>query len=373
MYNPKIFLVGEGQDELITLEETGYVTEDVLQELLVKYPDLLPGDQINPENPRRWLLVAREMAVPDDTTEAGRWSLDHLFIDQDGIPTFVECKRATDTRNRREIVAQMLDYAANGVEYWNMDRLRQAAAETAQKHGKSLDAEIGNLLGSDEYDVVIEDYWALVQDNLQNRRVRLLFVSDRIPKELRRLVEFLNEEMHNVEVLAVEVKQFTGENQQGETALVPRLIGLTESARSSKESRPRRGKPITRAEFLEKCTPETRRFFQTVMENAEEHGHVVNWGGAGFSVRTRLPDGAGLATFAYCYPPDWFAFYFEPSLGLTEDQSSSLRRKLLDFGVFQESGKYTLQAHVTEDSLKQLDEVYSFILDTIHEYVKAGS
>jgi len=49
-----------------------------------------------------------------------RWDLadgvlDHLLLDQDGIPTFVECKRASDTRIRREVVAQMLDYAATAL------------------------------------------------------------------------------------------------------------------------------------------------------------------------------------------------------------------------------------------------------------------
>lgn len=61
--------------------ETAYVQEDVLQALLERYPDLLPGDQINPESLRRRLLVAREMGVPGDVVETGRWSLDHLFLD----------------------------------------------------------------------------------------------------------------------------------------------------------------------------------------------------------------------------------------------------------------------------------------------------
>ncbi|MGH2593977.1 MAG: hypothetical protein ACRDGG_10735, partial [Anaerolineae bacterium] len=66
MKNAKIFLVGEKQDNLIPMDETAYVTESVLQELLARYPDLLPGDQIDPEDPRRWLLVKREMGVPGD-------------------------------------------------------------------------------------------------------------------------------------------------------------------------------------------------------------------------------------------------------------------------------------------------------------------
>src|SRR5207244_2650223 len=103
---------------LVEMREASYDSEALLQELLATYPSLLAGDQINAEAPRRWLLVTREMAVPGEQDGAGRWSLDHLFLDQDGIPTLVEVKRSTDTRLRREVVGQMLDYAANAVVYW---------------------------------------------------------------------------------------------------------------------------------------------------------------------------------------------------------------------------------------------------------------
>ena len=66
----------------------------------------------------------REQPVPGEDGGAGRWSVDHLFVDQDGIPTFVEVKRQTDTRLRREVVGQMLDYAANAVVYWSAEQLR---------------------------------------------------------------------------------------------------------------------------------------------------------------------------------------------------------------------------------------------------------
>jgi len=71
-----------------------------LQALFEKNLDLLPGDQINPDDPRRWLLVKREMAVPDPSTGIDRWSIDFFLVDQDGVPTFVECKRFADTRAR---------------------------------------------------------------------------------------------------------------------------------------------------------------------------------------------------------------------------------------------------------------------------------
>ncbi len=128
MSKAEIFLIDDdgkdGKNVKVREEmvETPYESEEILQRLLVLKPDLLPPDQINPENPRRWLFVKREIGVPGEVDESDRWSLDHLFLDQDGIPTFVECKRASDTRNRREVVAQMLDYAANGVVYWSVDQ-----------------------------------------------------------------------------------------------------------------------------------------------------------------------------------------------------------------------------------------------------------
>lgn len=93
-----------------------YDSEDVLQSLLAKYPNLLAGDQIDELSPRKWILISREISVPDEDTR-GRWSLDHLFLDQDGVPTLIEVKRSSDTRIRREIVGQMLDYAANASAY----------------------------------------------------------------------------------------------------------------------------------------------------------------------------------------------------------------------------------------------------------------
>jgi hypothetical protein len=45
---------------------------------------------MNEDAPCRWLLVRREATVPDDTDSAGRWAIDHVFVDQDGVPTLVE-------------------------------------------------------------------------------------------------------------------------------------------------------------------------------------------------------------------------------------------------------------------------------------------
>ncbi|MEO6246744.1 MAG: hypothetical protein ABIQ12_15060, partial [Opitutaceae bacterium] len=72
-----------------------------------------------------------------------------------------------------------------------------------------------------------EQFWVTVKTNLQAGRIRMLFVADEIPEELRRVVEFLNEQMDPAEVLAVEIKQFAGRALK---TLVPRIIGQTSEA-----------------------------------------------------------------------------------------------------------------------------------------------
>ena len=46
----------------------------------------------------------------------------------------------------------MLDYAANGTEYWKISKLRESATQSAQKRGKSIDDEILQLLGKEPGD-----------------------------------------------------------------------------------------------------------------------------------------------------------------------------------------------------------------------------
>ncbi len=205
---------------LVEMAEKAYDSEDLLQKLLADYPSLLAGDLIDPKAPRRWILVRREAELPSEEAGAGRWSVDHLFLDQDAIPTIVEVKRSTDTRIRREVVGQMLDYAANAVVYWPIERIR---AMFEAQHGVSAEQVLADFLIA-ESTPDADQFWDKVKTNLQAGKVRLVFVADYIPPELRRIVEFLNGQMDRAEVLAVEIKQYVG---QGLRALVPRVIGTT--------------------------------------------------------------------------------------------------------------------------------------------------
>ena len=279
-------------EELVKMEEKEYDSESLLQTLLAKYHDLLGGDQMNSEEPRRFVLIKRELGIPSGETGGDRFSLDHLFLDQDGIPTLVEVKRSSDTRLRREVVGQMLDYAANIVAHWPVNSVvslfeQRCIAEGVEPREK-LEEDLGDSIDYDEF-------WERVRTNFLAKKLRLLFVADRIPAELRRVVEFLNETMDPVEVLAVEIRQYGGQDQK---ALVPRVIGQTSDAQQRKG---RRGR-TNRDEFLSSWSEPTRTFFGRILDLVGELKLLVNWGEKGFSLNVVL-DGKNVSILEG-YPPE---------------------------------------------------------------------
>lgn len=222
-----IFLL-DGAGELQKIPHRRYDTEDLLQQLIDHHPDLLVGEQIDPDEPPRWLMVQREAGIPDVEGGYDRWAIDHVLLDQRGRPTLVEVKRSTDTRIRREVVGQMLDYAANALKFWPPERIRELAA--SQYGGlEALETEIRGLLQDQEAD--IEKYWQTVERKQKAGEMRLLFVADQIPRELRRIIEFLNEHMPRIEVLGVEIRQY---ERGGTRVLVPRVIGRTAQSEDRK-------------------------------------------------------------------------------------------------------------------------------------------
>ncbi len=209
----------------------GETLESVLQRFLQQYPELIPGKQIEPgsDDPPRFVLLRREMPI-------GNWSLDHLFVDQRGVLTLVETKLFENPEARREVIGQIIEYAANAGSLWARGQARQKASEFWTKQGKALDEVLRDAF---DPDLDIDLFWAGVEERLEEGRIRLIIASDELRPEVRRMIEYLNREMENAEVLGLELKTY------GKTAeaaiLVPRLIGQTQSIADKRVTRRARG------------------------------------------------------------------------------------------------------------------------------------
>jgi len=66
--------------KLSEMKEEYYDSEKLLQDLIAKYPNLLAGDQINKDSPRKWLLVRKEVPLFAEEGSSGTWAIDHLFF-----------------------------------------------------------------------------------------------------------------------------------------------------------------------------------------------------------------------------------------------------------------------------------------------------
>lgn len=371
MSNDAIYLISDS-GELTQINHQLYASEDILQELVAKHPSVLAGDQIDPDAPPRWLLLKREAAIPDSLGGPDRWSLDHLLLDQFGKPTLVEVKRSTDSRIRREVIGQMLDYIANAQAHWAAGHMRQMLIDECGSPEIANDRlfEFLRLVdASDPIATQIERFWQTVERNIREGNVRLLFVADELPRELRRLIEFLNEQFTNVEVLGVELRQYVG---QGVKALVPRVIGQTETAREQKERSSSHvrgaGSSIStnREEFLAATPPEAAPFFAKIFDEAAQHRLLVTFGTKGFSVRA-----AKKPVFFYCYPPGIAGHatsgieIFLRDLG-NPRLMEEMRAEFLQVPGVRASGRFTIRLPVSKATLGEADRLFEISLGYMH-------
>jgi hypothetical protein len=326
--SPSIFLISN-ESQLTELREGPYPTEDLLQRLLADHPVILAGEDMN-SVPRRWLLVTREAAIPDSEGGSGRWSVDHVFLDQEAVPTLVEVKRSTDNRLRREVVGQMLDYAANALAYWPPERLRLLHEARCQAQGIDADDELRAVLGEE---MNAQEFWDRAKTNLGAGRLRLVFVADVIPPELRRIVEFLNGQMDPAEVLAIEVRQYVGE---GLRTLVPVVVGQTAEAQRHKSGVATVGEQWNELRFMaalgERDAGALVDVAQSILRWAERQGTRITWG-RGRKDGSFVPvlDHAGVShTLFAVYSYGRVEIYFQHYLARAPFQDEGLRRELLN-------------------------------------------
>ena len=374
MNSGEIFLIRD-DGHLVEMKEQKYDSEDILQGLLENYPNLLAGDQMDSKSPRRWLLISREMGIPAEEEAGSRWSVDHLFLDQDGIPTLVEVKRSSDTRIRREVVGQMLDYAANAIAYWPLEIIRAKFEARCEREEIDADQLLGEFLSAEAEQ---DEFWQKVKTNLQAGKVRLVFLADEIPSELRRVVEFLNMQMDPAEVLAVEISQYAGE---GLKTLVPRVIGQTEEAQRKKSGTVRTMKQWDEKSFFEDL--EERRgksdanIARAVLDWAKSKSLRIHWGKGGVE-GTYYPvlDHKGKANKIFgVYSPGKILVDFQSNPLEKEEQKFELMNRLnaIDGVAFQEKyidswGSFPISVLKEESRLKDFFAIFEWVIEEIKRY-----
>ena len=275
-----------------------------LQEMLFRNPELLPigeiDDAFGPATP-----LCRELP-----TAAG--PIDVAYVSESGRLTLVECKLWRNPEARREVVAQILDYAKE-INRWSYEELDAAVRRARRPEGD----------GRGTYDLVQAqsetlDEAAFVDDvtrNLADGRFLLLVVGDGIREGVERIAEHLRRFagiQFTFGLVELAMFELPADDTPGGLVVEPRVLARTVEIERAVVRRADSAVTVEEAEVL---LPTGRRARRRITEDefyedagkldaglpaqlkeffgrAEDLGLVVTVGGASMILRWQREDGA---------------------------------------------------------------------------------
>jgi hypothetical protein len=345
--NGKIFKI-TNNDELWAIHEEKHHNENNFQELLFTYPDLIPGDQIDNENPRRWLRVGREID-----------NIDIFLLDQDGIPTIVEVKKIDNNEIHRLVTAQILDYGSKLFSQ-NVNKVR---GDIDKYRPTDLNSFLGN-------DIDEEEFFEKVKKNLKEENMRLIVVSDEIPRNLQNIVEFLNNKMESIEVMAVEIKQYK-EEMTGTKIFVPRLIG---HSRDTMVFEPE----LRKDTLYENLDDVGTQFYRELLQFADDNHFKTKWTKTGFFLTVPLNKDEVKILHCYSKKYNFGQNIFSTNVNITDevvDGNNIFAKclkdilKLKDFEKEGKGFKFKIDKNLNEEQWKEFKRI---LLETKEQIEKNG-
>jgi hypothetical protein len=202
----------------------GAFSEAWLQETLRRYPEVLPVEEFGPVfHP----LVPIGREVP---TSAG--SIDNLFISHAGYLVIAETKLWRNPEAKREVVAQLIDYATalTRLTYDEIDALTKDYLQKYEATSSSLQEWVETRL-----DPVDSGFQRRVSRNLRLGRFLLLIVTDQERPTVVDMLKRVNAHAWlSIDMAVVELRPFRRANDSKEgVLLVPYVAGRTEIVQRS--------------------------------------------------------------------------------------------------------------------------------------------
>lgn len=292
-----VVVVQAGKPRLV--KRTGFVKEAHLQSLILASPELL--DALGGE--LRFIPIGREVPL-------GRGKLDLMFLDSEGVLTLIETKLKANDESRREVIGQILEYAAFAAE-WSVESVKATAREflssghaPASVAGLSLEEAIASRLDwlADEEDVRTAKTDALLANlasSLKDGRLRIVCGVDEKIENLERLVLYLSAHS-DLQVVLLQVNRFAVD--QDTVVLVPTLHGDVEDrpGRASSSS----GVKLTVAALIDSFAESTdRETVKKLLAAAAEAGASFEPGPSGTSIRAKTPAHPQPVTVGWIFAP----------------------------------------------------------------------
>jgi hypothetical protein len=212
---------GSGK-KLARLDPRGsHFDERWLQDILVKYPDLLPTAEIEP--------VFYPLFVAGREVQVAGGRIDVLYMSASGYPVIVETKLWRNPESKREVVAQVLDlaFAFSKWEYEQLDDLVRRYTGRFDNKEMSLYELLESKFADPELDYA--DFRDIAERNLELGRFLVAVVGDRIHESSYDIFTTLNRYPGlGLEFSMIELECFELQSGQDSSLLVvPRIAKRT--------------------------------------------------------------------------------------------------------------------------------------------------
>lgn len=262
--------------------------EDWIQQLLFENAGLIPFEELEPAF-KGSVAVAREV-------ESGAGPVDILCVNADGLITIVETKLWRNPQSRREVVSQLIDYAA-GLAKKTYEDLAEAVSRATGATGDPL----LDRVRATGHKVDAQHFHDAVSRNLRRGRFLLLAIGDGIQEGVETMSDFLQGQPHlGFALRLVEMALFrTVADKNDELFVQPRVVARTrevvravidfrggervEVSTPPPEETGSGGKrfTITEEEYFRRLGEETGpaevEFVQRVLRQASDHNLTVEW------------------------------------------------------------------------------------------------
>jgi hypothetical protein len=201
----------------IPFADHGY-DESWLQEQLRQHPDLIPASRIEP-------VFAPLICIGTEVETASGY-LDNLYISPQGYLTVVETKLWRNPEARRQVVAQIIDYAKD-VSRWDFDDLDARVRTYSRRQGGTEEGLI-DILG--QQDLIEKEDEAQIIDtigeNMRKGRMLLVIAGDGITESVESMAGFLSQTPQLLFTLALIEFQLYEMPTSG-TLILPQVVART--------------------------------------------------------------------------------------------------------------------------------------------------
>ena len=226
-------IIRDARGQSRVLRSKPFQYEDILQRTIAEIPSVVPLETVTDESVS-YLTIGVEWP-------AGTGSADIVLIGSDGVLTIIETKLRRNPEARRQVIAQLLEYAAYLSE-WTIYEIHRRSEDFFRSEkcpieyaDKTFDGIIGTFLEDSGVEDDVISFKGKIEQNLRQGRMRLIVAVDEVGEQAQKIISFVNSHS-SFDIYLLQISAF--EDTEDRNIFVPALHGYARKISSPPDRQP---------------------------------------------------------------------------------------------------------------------------------------